>query len=198
MFHQMPALLALLIFIIIAFGGYIPLQLAEILFGVSLTIKSIIIFLLPVIIFSLLYKAAANLAKDASKIILIILGGVIVSNFITTSLSQVIGLIIHGFDLSLAIPNENDTLKGHVLFTIPNLIPNHYAMFSGIIAGILSARIFPKKAERFCIFFEKITTHLLKTITLMIPLFVAGFVVKLQHDGVITQILRLCEGNLKR
>jgi len=88
MFHQMPALLALLIFIIIAFGGYIPLQLAEILFGVSLTIKSIIIFLLPVIIFSLLYKAAANLAKDASRIILVILGGVIISNFLTTSLSQ--------------------------------------------------------------------------------------------------------------
>ncbi len=190
MFHQMPAALAIIIFTIIAFGSYIPLPLAEILFGISLTIKSLIIFLLPVIIFSLLYKAAANLAKDASKIILIILGGVIVSNFITTSLSQIIGMIIHGFDLSLAIPNENDTLKGHVLFTIPNLIPNHYAMFSGIIAGILSARIFPKKAERFCIFFEKITTHLLKTITLMIPLFVAGFVVKLQHDGVITQILR--------
>lgn len=190
MFHKMPAALAIIIFIIIAFGSYIPLPLAEILFGISLTIKSLIIFLLPVIIFSLLYKAATNLAKDASRIILIILGGVIVSNFITTSLSQVIGIILHGFDLSLAIPNENDALKGHVFFTIPSLIPNHYAMFSGIIAGILSTRVSPKKAENFCILFEKITAQLLKTITLMIPLFVAGFVVKLQHDGVITQIVR--------
>ncbi|MCF8494526.1 MAG: cation:dicarboxylase symporter family transporter [Rickettsiaceae bacterium] len=190
MFHQMPALLALLIFIIIAFGGYIPLQLAEILFGVSLTIKSIIIFLLPVIIFSLLYKAAANLAKDASRIILVILGGVIISNFLTTSLSQVIGIIIYGFDLSLAIPNENDALKGHILFALPNLIPNHYAMFSGIIMGILSARIIPKKTENICLLLEAMTTKLLKIITFMIPLFVTGFVVKLQYDGVITQILK--------
>ncbi len=190
MFHQMPAMLAIIIFTIIAFGSYIPLPLAEMLFGISLTIKSIIIFLLPVIIFSLLYKAAANLAKDASRIIIIILGGVIVSNFITTSLSQVIGIIIHGFDLSLTTPDENDALKGHVLFTIPSLIPNHYSMFSGIIAGILSARVLPQKTERICVLFEQITSGLLKTITLMIPLFVTGFVVKIQYDGVITQILK--------
>jgi Na+/H+-dicarboxylate symporter len=186
----MPALLALLIFIIIAFGGYIPLHLAQVLFGISLTIKSIIIFLLPVIIFSLLYKAAANLAKDASRIILIILGGVIISNFLTTSLSQVIGIIIHGFDLSLTIPNENDALKGRILFALPSLIPNHYAMFSGIITGILSAKMFPKKTENVCLLLEKTTTKLLEIITLMIPLFVTGFVVKLQYDGVITQILK--------
>jgi len=190
MFNQMPALLALLIFIIIAFGGYIPLHLAQVLFGISLTIKSIIIFLLPVIIFSLLYKAAANLAKDASRIILIILGGVIISNFLTTSLSQVIGIIIHGFDLSLTIPNENDALKGRILFALPSLIPNHYAMFSGIITGILSAKMFPKKTENVCLLLEKTTTKLLEIITLMIPLFVTGFVVKLQYDGVITQILK--------
>lgn len=190
MFHQMPAVLAIIIFTIVAFGSYIPLPLAEVLFGISLTIKSVIIFLLPVIIFSLLYKAATNLAKDASRIIMIILGGVIVSNFITTSLCQVIGIIIHGFDISLTIPNENDALRGRILFTMPSLIPNHYAMFSGIIMGILSIRIFPRKTEIICTFFEKITTQLLKAITLMIPLFVAGFIVKLQHDGVITQIIR--------
>jgi hypothetical protein len=146
--------------------------------------------LLPVIIFSLLYKAAANRAKDASRIILVILGGVIISNFLTTSLSQVIGIIIYGFDLSLTIPNEHDALKGHILFSLPNLIPNHYAMFSGIITGILSARMLPKKTENICLLLEGMTTKLLKIITFMIPLFVTGFVVKLQYDGVITQILK--------
>ncbi|GAB4162570.1 MAG: dicarboxylate/amino acid:cation symporter [Rickettsiaceae bacterium] len=185
----MPAILATIIIAIVSFGSHIPLGIAETLFGISLTIKSIIIFLLPTIIFGLLYKASVSLAKDASKIVVLILFMVIVSNFTTTSLSQIIGTAIYNFDLSLTMPNENNSLQGRVFFLMPSLIANHYAMFSGIIIGMLAARANPLRAESLGTLFETAVNVLLKFITILIPVFVTGFVVKLQYDGIVTQIL---------
>ena len=130
MFRQMPIILALIIATIIAFGNFIPTIAAQYLFGISLSIKSLIIFLLPIIIFGLLYKAAVSLAKDASKIILLILAAVVISNTITTSLSQFLGIWIYKFDMNLTIPDETTNLTSILLFEFPSYIPNHIAMFS--------------------------------------------------------------------
>ncbi len=190
MFRQMPIILALIIATIIAFGNFIPTIAAQYLFGISLSIKSLIIFLLPIIIFGLLYKAAVSLAKDASKIILLILAAVVISNTITTSLSQFLGIWIYKFDMNLTIPDETTNLTSILLFEFPSYIPNHIAMFSGIIFGILSAKIIPIHAEKIGFTLEKIVHKLLAIITLLIPMFVAGFVIKLQHDGIIAQIIQ--------
>ncbi len=190
MFRQMPVILAILILAIISFGSFIPVAVAQILYGISISIKSIIIFLLPIIIFSLLYKAAVNLAKDASRIIVLILVGVVASNFLTTTLTQFIGAWVYDFDISIIMPDEGSSLTGTVLFELQSWVPNYIAMFSGIVAGILSASIVPDGAERLGLFLEKIVNYLLRAITLLIPLFVTGFVVKLQHDGIVTQIIK--------
>jgi Na+/H+-dicarboxylate symporter len=190
MFRQMPIILALVIATIIAFGNFIPTIAAQYLFGISISIKSLIIFLLPIIIFGLLYKAAVNLAKDASKIILLILAAVVISNTITTSLSQFLGIWIYKFDMNLTIPDESTSLTAISFFEFQSFVPNHIAMFSGIVFGILSAKIIPIHAEKIGSALEKIVHKLLAIITFLIPIFVAGFVIKLQYDGIITQIIQ--------
>lgn len=190
MFRQMPVILAILIAIIISLGSFIPKIIAVNLFAISLTIKSVIIFVLPFIIFSLLYKASVSLAKDASTIILIILSTVIISNFIATTLTQFIGSWIYNFDISIEMPNDKDLLHAESFINFPTLISNHIAMFSGIILGILSAKIAPNESLRFAKFLESLVKSLLKVITFLIPIFVTGFVVKLQFDGIIMQIIK--------
>ncbi|PCJ23847.1 MAG: transporter [Rickettsiales bacterium] len=190
MFRQMPVILALIIVIIISFGDYIPQALASLLFGISLSIKSLIIFLLPVIIFSLLYKATISLAKDASKIITIIFLGVIGSNFLTTTLSQMIGMWVYGFDISLIMPSKESTLPASDLFLLPSIIPNYLAMIGGIIAGVASTQMAPNLAINIGAKLERITGWLLQIVTLLIPIFVTGFVVKLQYDGIVMQIIK--------
>lgn len=190
MFYKIPILLIGIISIIIVFGDYIPINIAEILFGLSLTIKSIIIFLLPVIIFCLLFKASVNLAKDASKIIMIIFTGVIFSNFLTTSISHFIGSVIYEIDLSLIMPSKNNSMQGNSLFIMPSLIANHYAMFSGIILGIVTTKINVNFAMSASLIFEKIVNSLLKFVTMLIPFFITGFIIKMQFDGIISQILK--------
>lgn len=190
MFRQMPVILALVILLIICFGTFIPVAAAKLLYVVSLSIKSLIIFLLPIIIFSLLFKAAANLAKDASKIITLILSGVVISNFFTTTLSQILGMWIYDFDMPLVNPDQNNGLVGTVLFELTSIIPNHIAMFSGIIFGVIVTNIEQKLAEKIGVILEKIVNKLLSALSFLIPIFVAGFIVKLQYDGIVVQIVK--------
>ncbi|MDP5110271.1 MAG: cation:dicarboxylase symporter family transporter [Rickettsiaceae bacterium] len=186
----MPIILGIIIAIVISLGSFIPKTIAANLFAISLTIKSAIIFVLPFIIFSLLYKASVTLAKDASTIILTILFAVIISNFIVTTLTQFIGSWIYNFDISIKMPNDQELLRAEPLVNFPTLIPNHIAMFSGIILGILSAKIAPIESSAFAKLLELLVKKLLKIITFLIPVFVIGFVIKLQFDGIIMQIIK--------
>lgn len=190
MFRQMPVILVIIITTVILLGSFIPKIIAVNLFAISLTIKSAIIFVLPFIIFSLLYKASVTLAKDASTIILTILFTVIVSNFLATTLTQFIGGWIYNFDISIKTPNDQDLLSAEPIINFPTLIPNHIAMFSGIILGILSTKIAPSESLRFAKLLELFVKKLLKVITFLIPIFVIGFIIKLQFDGIIMQIIR--------
>ena len=72
MFRKMPFVLVLEIILILLFGDYLPESTQAIIYAISLTIKSIIVFLLPLVIFGLLFRVSVSLAENATKIILLI------------------------------------------------------------------------------------------------------------------------------
>src|SRR5437868_995273 len=104
MFRKMPFVLLAVILVIIFINPYLPLGFKQILYSISLSIKSIIVLLLPLIIFGLLFKAAVTLSKGATKIIGFILVLVCCSNFMSTFLSHYVGIWIYHFDISMVIP----------------------------------------------------------------------------------------------
>lgn len=190
MFRKMPVVLALIVILITLFGNFIPNQVAQILFGISLTIKSMIICVLPLMIFTVLFSAISNLAGNASRIVLYIFFGVICSNFFTISVSQFLGNWIFNHDITLNMPSEGTELQGITIIEFPSIIPNYYAMLAGIITGLLLTKLSPKYCNPISDGFGMIVSIMMKIITMIIPLFVIGFVVKLQKDGVILQIIR--------
>lgn len=190
MFRKMPVILLAVIIFMALFNGFIPVQLRSDLYAISLSIKSVIIFVLPIIIFMLLFKTLAKLASNATKIILLILFGVCCSNFLSTMISYSVGSAIYHLDLSIALPKGAEELLPAWTFTLPKLIANDHAMFSGVILGILFSLFCPCVAEKISGYFEKIVDVTLKTIILFIPLFIAGFVIKLIHDKVLENIVR--------
>lgn len=189
MFRKMPFILVAIIFAIILMDNFIPAFLKSILFSISLTIKSGIIFLLPLIIFSLLFKASVKLSHNASKVILIILALVCCSNFLSTMISYLVGIWVYDFDLLIALPAEITELSSLWTIQLPKLIANDKAMFLGLGLGIVASILMPQMAEKISDVMDKIMQKVLFTITLIIPLFVAGFVIKLQAEGVIETIL---------
>lgn len=190
MFRKMPFILMAVIIAIIAFDPFIPLDVKSIIYGVSLSIKSLIVFLLPFIIFGLLFKVAANLAHNGTKVIVLILASVCISNFFSTLISYSIGSWIYHFDLSLVSPQSTYELEPYWTFSLPKLIGNDKAMFAGLILGVIASFLKPDLARRASEYLEKGVMKILSFFVILIPLFVTGFMVKLQFDGVITRIIQ--------
>lgn len=190
MFRSMPFLLVIIIAAIIALDSFIPLPIKQNVYALSLTIKSGIIFILPIIIFSLLFKTMVNLSNRATTVIILILSCVMCSNFIAAFLSHYVGESIYQLNLNMIKPNEQSGLILAWSFIIPKMINNNIAMFGGIITGILMARFKPDTANRIANKLDALATNILHSFKYVIPFFVAGFVIKLQYDGVIDIIVK--------
>jgi len=190
MFRKMPFILVAVILAILVLDPLISLSSKQILYAISLSIKSFIVFLLPIIIFGLLFRAALNLAHHATRVIGLILIGVCCSNFLSTFLSHYVGIWIYQFDLSILIPHGSDGLKAAWGWELPKLIPNQVAMFSGLVLGIFAGLVKGDITIRVAEALEMIISKILTSFMYLIPIFVAGFIVKLQFDGVITMIIK--------
>lgn len=189
MFRKMPLILMAIILGLCLLDPYLPIAAKSFLYALSLSIKSLILFFLPFIIFGLLFKVAAELTHSATKIILLILMAVCCSNFISTLLSHYVGLWVYHFDLSIMIPRETKELSPLWSFQLPQILANDKAMYSALILGIGFSFIKPRIAHKCAQYLSKGVSVLLRGLTFLIPFFVMGFIVKLNFDGGLKTII---------
>lgn len=190
MFRKTPFILLVVIVFTLLLTPLASLEVKQALYAMSLSIKEIIVFILPLIIFGLLFKAASTLADRATKLIGVILIAVCCSNFFSTFLSHYIGIWIYQFDLSMIVPSQQNGLKTLWTWSLPKWIANSHAMFAGIVLGIFSTKISPLVTARVAACMESMINKILQAILYIIPLFVAGFIVKLQEDGIVGTIIK--------
>lgn len=186
----MPFLLLAIILGIVFFGDSLPVHVQSIFYGLSLTVKSGIVFVLPVIVFGLLFKIAVHFSSRASGAIIFILFAICASNFQSTWISYLVGNYVYGLDIAMRFPNEAESLSPLWTLLLPKWMPNNYAMFSGLIAGVVLGRFTPHFANSFARRCDKVVDVLLKGILVVIPVLVAGSVIKMNYDKVIGDIVR--------
>jgi len=190
----MPFILLLIAAFIVLLDKFIPISVYQYLYAISLAIKSLIICLLPFIIFGLLFRAAINLAHNATRIISLILICVCCSSFLALFVSHFVGEMVYKFDLSIFLPKNTNGLEAAWIFEFPKFVSNDKAMFAGIILGIVTnwsklAKI-NKIFVQISIKLERFIFKIFKFFIYLIPLFVAGFIAKLQHDGVVVMLIK--------
>ncbi len=190
MFRKMPLILMAIIIAIILFNPLMSLEVKRLLYSISLSIKSIIGLFLPLIIFGLLFKSVVMLAKDATRIVFLILLLVCGSNFCSTFISHYVGIYIYQFNLSMISPIENDSLKPLWLLNFPNIISNDKIVFSSIILGFISSKFCAEIAIGLAFKIEAFVAKILRLFIYIIPLFIMGFIVKLQFDEVLGIIIK--------
>jgi Na+/H+-dicarboxylate symporter len=170
--------------------SYLPLDLKSALYALSLSIKSLIVFTLPFIIFGLLFKTTVTLSKTASQLIILLLVAICASNFLSTMLSYSVGRIAYGLDMAIAFPTLGSELQPAWTFLLPKWIGNDRAMFSGLLFGTLLGLWKPRMAHNLAIKFDKIIGLIMKGFLVVIPLFICGFLVKMYHDNMMGYIIQ--------
>jgi Na+/H+-dicarboxylate symporter len=186
----MPLLLLLLIVFVFLFGQSLPTGLLQFLLAISVMLKSAVMFLLPVIIFGLLFCTFHRIGANASLIIGFTLLMVCFSNFLTTFIGHFIGEAVYRVPWDLSLPSSGRDLKPAFDLQIPKLIPNAWAMAVGIIGGICATKLPREKVARITSLLDRLVAKLLQGILIVIPMFLLGFLLKMQYDGQLTLLVR--------
>lgn len=190
MLKKTPLLLLLLIFAALILEPFLPLTILRTLLAISLFLKSLIIFVLPLVIFGLLYSTLKKLAGDATRLILLVVAMVCLSNFTATFLSHFVGEWAYSFDLSILHPEQGKELQPLFSLEAPRWISNGMAMLLAILSGLILPKFYPKFAQKLSKQMDSLVAQLLKSILLIIPFFVFGFFLKLKYDGMILAIFK--------
>lgn len=170
------------------FGEVIPSSVKSFLYALSLSIKECLIFLLPFVIFSLVFCSISKLGSKAVRYVLIILPLVCCSNFINTMLSYVISGASNVGVSHDALQHGDSALVPSFSFSLKPLVSNDVALFSGVALGLLCGFSKLRITEKLAAASAGFSSIFFKILVPLMPLFVAGTALKLQDDGVVSSI----------
>lgn len=184
---KLPALLLIILIFPLYVGHHVPIEIKSFLFALSLSIKAILEFFLPFIIFSFVFSCLASLQKGAVFFVLLLISCVFLSNLtalMTGYSSGVLGLKI--LNMKETVLPVTTPLFPAWQFHLNKIISNDVALMFGFLLGMLLS-IWPntmaKKMSQRLSYIAN--TFLRKIFIPILPLFVLGFVFKLEHEQIL-------------
>ena len=186
-----PFRIFLTIILTINFYNFLPLTLKQIILATSLSLKEILMLMIPLIIFSSVYTAFAKIRGNAIYFIFLLLGCIILSNFFSVGLAGIFSyFLIFTNEAGIHAPHDIVELKPYWQFTIPKPIPNNLVLITSLILATINKPIINKNISKLAKLTTKIVDIFLKKFfTPLLPIFIAGFLVKLLTDDVIGDVL---------
>lgn len=174
------------------FGQYIPVFYKSFFLSISMGLKEVLIFCLPIIIFVCLFSSLLSNQGRAFRFVCVVFLVVCVSNYLSILASYGIGRAGLSF-IKLSVEQNINTLP--VLeplwtFHLPSYIANEHALLLGLGLGLLFSFLpykkpveWAKKAN------HAVTVFLKKGFIPLLPLFAFGFIIKLDHEGVLNRVI---------
>lgn len=192
-FAKMPVILALVVVLALVIGDYVPIDIQRLLYTFSLIIKELLVFVLPFIIFVLLFGSVVSLGgeKGTLKFILLLLICVCCSNFITTWIAFFIGNVAVQSIQSVSVVKSSVNILNPIFdFSLPKLIRNEYALLSAVVVGLIFSH-FNRKEKNIAHGLSAMVNKLLNKFFIpIVPVFVLGFILKLNYDGALNAIVK--------
>ena len=190
---KLPIFVLAILVLPIFFGSQIPVEIKSISYALSLSMKGVLEFLLPFIIFSFVFSCLSNLQKGALFFVFLLIVCVFVSNFTALMLgytSGYVGLNLLHFTAS-AIESSPQLLPAWQ-FHLPKLISNDIALLIGFATGIFFSFWPSAKAKNIASSLNKLANGFLKKVFIpFLPLFILGFIFKLEHEQILQTALSL-------
>ena len=177
--------LIMAIFIPLFFGKMIPVDIKLFSYNLSLSLKQLLLIVLPFIIFSFVFACLLSFQSGVVRIVFLLVSCVFLSNFITIYFGYGVGnLSNYFFDMQESIHiNNNSIMKAVWALDFPLFVQNKHGLILGFLAGIFFTY---KPNERVRSFAEKCNKYshkfLEKVFIPILPIFILGFIFKLEQD----------------
>lgn len=191
-FLNLPFFVLTLFILTFIFGNSLDQELKSNLYAVSLLLKDVIICTLPIIIFSFVMSGILNLKGESFKIILILVPLVCLSNFTGFWVAYIFtNPLLKAGVLKISELTSQNPLKEAWSLHIPQFFRNDFAMIAGLLVGIIGGYIKTPLINKLSDFLSSIANFILKKVICpILPVFVLGFIIKMQHEGTLTLIMK--------
>jgi Na+/H+-dicarboxylate symporter len=186
--------LGISIILVMLFGHMVPLGLQRAFFTFSILLKETLIFCMPVIVFAYIVSCLASFQRKAHLLIVMILTIVTISNFFFTQVGYFagsIGLPLLGYHAKVVAQEfaSGPSLEPFFRIPFPNIISTDMALLIAAVVGLYAAFW---GTERFATWTEalknKVQYSLTKIFIPLVPLYVVGFLFKIQHDASLAEM----------
>ncbi|MFM8454684.1 MAG: cation:dicarboxylate symporter family transporter [Gammaproteobacteria bacterium] len=190
-------LLQLLILFVVAlnFGSFFPLPVKTFLYNVSLSLQSILIMALPVIIFGCIYNCMLEQKGKALGFVFALFVAVALANACSALFAYGLGTLViqthpNLFSVSAVTGVEKLSAMAWALTEPFFKLDNRYPLSFGLVLGLWFVFFPHPKADEAGHFLSKIIKIFLKQcFTPVLPLFTFGFMLNMQHTGMLSQIV---------
>ena len=185
-----PTRLVLTIIVALYYNHLIPLIGKQFFLSISLSLKEILMFMIPLIIFSSVYGAFAKIKGHAMLFIVLLLICVVASNFFSVSIAGAFSYFLVFGDPAIHNPIEISGLAPLWELKIPKLFSNNLVLLISIVLACINKPIITNHVDKIAKVTSKIVDIFLKKIfTPVLPIFIFGFLVKLLTDDIIGDVL---------
>jgi Na+/H+-dicarboxylate symporter len=176
----------------LCFGQYVDIELKRQLYALSLFLKDLIVFVLPTLIFSFVFNGILQLKNESLKVILVLVPLVCLSNFSGFWMSYIFATPI--LETGLIKISQLEPLQQLVPawdFALPPIIKNDVALFLGVAVGIIGNFVKTPEISKINKTLNICAEFILKKLICpVLPVFVMGFIIKMQHEGTLSLIIR--------
>jgi Na+/H+-dicarboxylate symporter len=188
---KLPLYLIAILILSLLFGNFLPTILKAVIYTISLFLKEILIFILPFMVFSFIFHSMIKMQGKSFLFIIILLPLVCFSNFNSTWIAYLLSKPLLSLSaLSLSNIDQNHTLNALWQLNLPKPISNDTTLFFGLFLGILLPSVWKSSALKFAETLYKLNNIVLNILAKVIPLFILGFVLKLEHEGVLSYVTK--------
>lgn len=196
MLKSLPIQLVLAILIAFFLGDILSFDVTRLFFTMSCGLKEALMAVLPFVIFSYIAAAILSLEQRAPLLIMSILGLVTLSNALMVLFSCGVGvsllpLITVGG--STALCEIKDTVTPLFALNFPQILAPDQAMLIGMAFGLFFSFIKVSAVTAFTQSMRHyVTAFLHKAFIPLLPLYVFGFVLKMEHEGTLSILFKNC------
>lgn len=193
---SLPVQLITMILIVFLAGDYIPLGLKEFFYTVSVLIKDLLVLALPYIIFAYLFSTLIALQNGAILFILTLLASVIFMNFLGLNIAYFVShLLTQASGLTPVKTDPSLEIMFMWRLPVPDLVKailqNENGLILGVFGGIVLGYLKVNRLEEISNKLKAGASFILNRMFIpVVPFFILGFILKMQHEGTLTYVLK--------
>lgn len=189
----LPLLLFAILVLPLFLGKFVSVNTKAFLYSLSLSMKAILLVIIPFIIFSFVFSAIMNLKSGVFKFILALISMIFISNCCAIFTGFTVGsFALPKLAITAHVPPDGQALLQPLWkLELKNWIPNQYALIAGFLLGVIFSFRKVALADKAAKALNKLANTFLKKVFIpLLPLFILGFVFKLEQDALLAKALR--------